>query len=300
MDSDERGDRHGTPLVDDPERIGAVRQLGIDETSFLAANRSHATIYATGLVDLDHHVLIDMVAGNRAADLRRWTAQADPRWLAGIEVVATDLAESFRAGLSPHLDHARRVADPFHVVRTGNRCAPRCAGSRTKRSVTGRKPDPLFRIRKLLLTGSERLDERHRHRMLLGLRVGDPRDVVVGAWLAKESVRDVYLADSPADAALLVDKAIAGCAQDEVGEIRSLGRTLAAWRTEILAYHDTGASNSPTERLNLCVKNVKRCGHGFKRFEYYRLRVLLHAGGITWPNRPRPPRIRTRFPHSIA
>jgi hypothetical protein len=34
---------HGTSLVDDPARIGRVRQLGIDETSFLAANRSHAT-----------------------------------------------------------------------------------------------------------------------------------------------------------------------------------------------------------------------------------------------------------------
>jgi hypothetical protein len=26
----------------------------VDETSFLAANRSHATVYATGLVDLEH------------------------------------------------------------------------------------------------------------------------------------------------------------------------------------------------------------------------------------------------------
>lgn len=31
--------QHGTPLVDDPTRIGAVAQLGIDESSFLAANR---------------------------------------------------------------------------------------------------------------------------------------------------------------------------------------------------------------------------------------------------------------------
>jgi len=32
-------------------------------------------------------------------------------------VVTTDLAESYRAGLDPHLAHATRVADPFHVVR---------------------------------------------------------------------------------------------------------------------------------------------------------------------------------------
>src|SRR5437588_11429044 len=116
----------------------------------------------------------------------------------------------------------------------------------------------------------------------------------------KESVRDVYLTEDLAVATTLVDKAIAACGDDIVEEIRSLGNTLASWRTEILAHHATGASNGPTEGLNLCVKRVKRCGHGFRRFEHYRLRVLLHAGGITWPQRPSPPRIRTRTPYSVA
>ena len=62
---------HGTPLVDDPDRVGAVAQLGVDETSFLRANREHSTVYATGLVDLEERVVIDMVRGNSAADLRR-------------------------------------------------------------------------------------------------------------------------------------------------------------------------------------------------------------------------------------
>jgi transposase len=296
---------HGTPLVDDPHRVGKVRQLGVDETSFLAANRHHHTIYATGLTDLQARIVIDLVQGNAAADLRRWCAGADPDWLEHITVVATDLAESFRAGLSPHLDHATRVADPFHVVRVGNRCLDKVRRRVQNETLghRGRKHDPLYKIRKLLLTGSERLDERGSDRMLLGLRVGDPHDEVLGAWLAKESVRDVYLTDDPADAALLLDKAIRGCLDDDVFEIQSLGRTLAAWRTEILAHHQTGASNGPTEGLNLCVKKVKRCGHGFRSFEHHRLRVLLHAGGVTWPARPHPPRIRThvrRAPHSDA
>ena len=290
---------HGTPLVDDPDRIGAVRQLGIDETTYLSATPSHPTVYATSLVDLEARVVIDLVEGNTAADLRRWTAKASRRWLDGIEVVATDLAESFRAGLSPHLDHARRVADPFHVVRAGNRCLDKVRRRVQNETLghRGRKDDPLYRIRKLLLAGQERLDDRGSSRLLLGLRLGDPRDEVLGAWLAKESVRDVYLTEDPAVAATLLDKAIAGCAVDEVEEIRSLGTTLESWRAEILAHHESGASNGPTEGLNLCVKRVKRCGHGFKRFEHYRLRVLLHAGGVSWPSRPRPPRIRTRSPH---
>ena len=105
----------------------------------------------------------------------------------------------------------------------------------------------------------------------------------------------MYLADNYHDAAVVLDKAIAGCGADEVAEIRSLGNTLASWRSEILARHTTGASNGPTEGLNLCVKKVKRLsGHGFRRFDNYRLRVLLHTGDVTWPERPSPPRIRTR------
>lgn len=293
---------HGSPLVEDPKRVGAVRALGVDETSWLAANRTHPTLYATGLVDLDARFVIDMVRGNSADDLREWCAAQDPAWLAGIKVVATDLAESYRAGLDPHLGHATKVADPFHVVRVANRCLDTVRRRVQNETLghRGRKRDPLYRIRKLLLAGAERLDERGHHRMLLGLRVGDPGDEVLGAWLAKESVRDVYLTDDRTDAEVLVDKAIVGCAQDDVPEIQALGRTLAAWRSEILAHHDTGASNGPTEGMNLAVKKVKRCGHGFRQFEHYRLRVLLHAGGVTWPARPSPPRIRSRAPHSNA
>ena len=128
---------------------------------------------------------------------------------------------------------------------------------------------------------------------------GDPDGDVTGAWLAKESARDVYLTDNPDDARLLLDKAITGCRDDWVQETRSLGRTPTKWQTEIPNHHRTGASNSPTERLNLSIKKIKRCGHGFRNFDNYRLRVLPHTGGINWPaTRPPPPRIRTRSPHS--
>jgi transposase len=110
-------DEHGRPLVEDPDRVGDVRSLGVDETSFLRATRDHPTSYATGLVDLDERILIDLVEGNSAGDLRRWLDTQPRDWLAGIAVVATDLAESYRAGLAGRLDHATRVADPFHVVR---------------------------------------------------------------------------------------------------------------------------------------------------------------------------------------
>jgi len=287
---------HGTPLVDDPDRVGMTEQLGVDETSFLKSNRFHPTLYATGLVDTQAGILIDMVKGNTASDLRKWCEKQPEEWLAGVGTVSIDLTDSYRSGLSPHLNHAVRVADPFHVVRVANRCLDKVRRRVQNETLghRGRKDDPLYKIRKLLLKGSERLDTQGTDRMLLGLRVGDPWEEVSGAWLAKESIRDIYLVDNPADADTLVDKAIRGCLEDDVAEIQSLGRTLSRWRTEILNHHQTGASNGPTEGLNLVIKKVKRAGHGFRRFDHYRLRCLLHAGGVTWPNRPSPPRIRTR------
>ena len=290
---------HGEPLIDDPERVGEVRQLGVDETTWLSANREHATLFATGIVDLERRIVVDVVPGNSATDLGGWLDRQPASWLAGVRVVATDLAESYRAALDGRLAHALRVADPFHVVRIANRCLDqvRRRVQQTTLGHRGRKADPLYRIRKLMVTGTERLDARGLDRMLLGIRLGDPDDEVLGAWLAKESVRDVYLAGCVQDAELLLDKAIEGCRADAVGEVRALGRTLARWRLEILNRHRTGASNGPTEGLNLLVKKVKRAGHGFRSFANYRLRILLHAGGVRRPpTRPLPPFIRSRSP----
>lgn len=146
----------------------------MDETSFLKANRWHRTVCATRLVDTQAGILIDMVKGNTASDLRKWCETQSGEWLADIGTVSIDLTDSYRSGLSPHLDHAVRVADPFHVVRVANLCL-----NKVRRRVQnetlghrGRKEDPLYRIRKLLLKGSERLDDQGTDRILLGLRVG--------------------------------------------------------------------------------------------------------------------------------
>jgi len=290
---------HGRPLVDDPRRVGPVRALGVDEHTYLSAKPAHATVYATGLVDLDRRIMIDLFEGKSAAKLRRWTQSRSQRWRQGVRVVALDLTETYRAGLSPHLSHARRVADPFHVTRVANRMLDQVRRRVQNETLghRGRKADPLFRIRKLLLRADEHLDERGRDKMLAGLRFGDPHDEVLGAWLAKEAVRSIYLTDDVNQAAVLLDNAIEACANDEVPEIATMAHTLSRWRTEILNHHRTGASNGPTEGMNFCAKQVKRAGRGFTNFDHYKLRVLLYARGVTWPSPIRPPRITSTRPH---
>ena len=65
-------------------------------------------------------------------------------------------------------------------------------------------------------------------------------------------------------------------------EVRRLGRTIAKWRHQIVAWHHAHMSNGPTEAINNLVKRVKRVAFGFRRFDHYRIRALLHAGRPDW------------------
>lgn len=60
-------------------------------------------------------------------------------------------------------------------------------------------------------------------------------------------------------------------------ELTRLSRTIRRWQPQVLASHATALTNGPTEAVSL-LKKVKRVGHGFRNFENYRLRLLLHCG----------------------
>jgi hypothetical protein len=52
---------------------------------------------------------------------------------------------------------------------------------------------------------------------------------------------------------------------------------------EFPAYFDNNrASNGPTEAVNLLVEKIRRIGHGYRRFDHYRRRLLLFCE-IEWP-----------------
>src|SRR5436853_7150092 len=127
---------HGTPLVEAPDRVGAVAQLGVDETSWLAANRHHPTLYATGLVDLEGCTLIDMVEGSADVDLRRWCAGQDPGWV-GVS------PRWPRVWPSPTGPGSARISTtppawptPFMWCASGTRASTSAAASRTRRCPT--------------------------------------------------------------------------------------------------------------------------------------------------------------------
>jgi transposase len=292
---------HGTPLVDDPARLEGVATLGLDETSFLKATRTVPTRWVTGLVDLEGSRLLDVVADRTRAAVAGWLHARPHGWLAQVATVALDPWRGYASALITPLGHATVVVDHFHAIRLANAAVDQ-ARRRTQQTTLGhrgRKHDPLYRIRKLLLTAAEQLTSRGRVRLRAGLAVGDPTGEVAAAWQGKELLRAVYAAVDPVAARAALERFYRWADGVNVAELSRLARTVKAWEAEILAWHATGGcSNGPTEAINLLVKKVKWVGHGFCNFTNYRLRLLLHCG-VAW-RAHRTTRLRGRSPGFVA
>jgi transposase len=292
---------HGTPLVDDPTRLDGVAALGLDETSFLKATRLAPTRYVTGLVDLERGRLLEVVADRTKAAVDGWLHARPAAWLARIGTVALDPWRGYASTLVAPLGHATVVVDHFHAIRLANLVVDQVR-RRTQQATLGhrgRKRDPLYRIRKLLLAAAEQLTGRGRARLRAGLAAGDPTGEVAAAWQGKELLRAVYAADGMPAARAALERFYRWSDGVKVAELTRLARTVRAWEAEVLAWHATnGCSNGPTEAINLLIKKVKRVGHGFGNFANYRLRLLLHCG-IRWQT-PQTARLRGRAPGLLA
>ena len=102
-------------------------------------------------------------------------------------------------------------------------------------------------------------------------------------WQAKEAVRELYAHADETTAREWVEHLIIDMAdRDQPIEVRSLGRTLARWKDQIVAWHRSHVSNGPTEAANNLIKRVKRAAFGFTSFRNFRVRALLYAGKPNW------------------
>ena len=54
---------YGTPLIDDPDRYGAVSAVGLDETLFARVGPFRRQLWSTQIVDVTAGQLLDIVAG---------------------------------------------------------------------------------------------------------------------------------------------------------------------------------------------------------------------------------------------
>jgi transposase len=179
---------YGEALIDaDVDRIGVVRALSLDETLFMREGKWRTQRWSTQLVDARSGQLLDVVPGRDAAAPAEWLDARDPDWLAGICWAVMDMSGPYNKVFDMMLPDAEQVIDPFHVIRAANDRLDECRRRVQNETLghRGRKADPLYRCRKLLLKAEERLDPVGSTKLTGLLRAGDPHGEVAYAWHAK-------------------------------------------------------------------------------------------------------------------
>lgn len=274
----------GALLAADRKRLTRTRAIGLDETSFVRLAERH-TSYATTVCDVEHHQIIDILPTRRYVDVAGYLDKQPKGWKEQIAFGALDMSATYAAVYSVILPRATQVVDAFHVVTLANRAldAVRRRVQHEQTGHRGRRHDPLYRARRALLVGEERLDTKAAARLASLLALGDPHAEVAIAYRIKERLREFYRTPDPDTARAILAELVEHCQRPAMPtELRKLGGTLRRWFDKICNYHLARVSNGPTEALNNLIKRIKRIGFGFRNFDNYRIRALLYAGKPNW------------------
>ena len=274
-----------------------VRVLGMDETRFGRprwlpdGHHDNGRIrwtrtdpWETGFVDITgDQSLLGQVDSRTSAAVQAWLAARTEAFRAGIEVVVIDPHAGYAAAVRAALPEARIAVDHFHLIMLANKAvtAVRQRVTRDLLERRGRKTDPTWANRRLLLRGRERLSEQALARMWNGCVDNDPTGQILSAWIAKEELRALCATAARGGHRHEIHQRLWAfyrwCADAQISELTTLAETIETWWPAIEVFLTTGLTNARTEGTNRLIKQVKRAACGFRNRDNYRRRVRLHC-----------------------
>jgi transposase len=236
--------------------------IGIDEHSFRRNKKLGRTEFASILVDYTNKRVFEVAQGKSGADLSAQLAHINGRH--NVKNVILDLCDPFKNFAREFFPNAKLVADKFHVLRL---ITPSLIKKRYE--ITGTRADS--KARRLLTMSSHKLDYWERKALWDYL---EKHPHLQELYRYKEILHRFYRTKGFNRAASALTMITDRMALSSLPEIKTLRRTLMKWRTEILAYFETGLTNGRTEGYNNLAKLVQKRAFGYKSFRNYRLRLL--------------------------
>ena len=185
-------------LLDEPSSFDGVRVLGVDEHGW--RHTSFGRKCVTVIIDLtpirdktSPSMLLDIVEGRSKKVFKTWLAAQSQAFRCGVEDVAMDGFAGYKSAAAEELPDAIPVMDPFHVVALAGGALERCR-QRIQQETLGHRGgsgDPLYGIRRVLLTGANLLTPKQVARLEAVLAVDEHAQVDV-TWCVYQRVVAAY------------------------------------------------------------------------------------------------------------
>ena len=247
--------------------LAGLEYIAIGEISVRKGHK-----YLTLVMDLGSGKVI-FVGDDRGADSLKPFWERLKRSRARIRAVATDMSAAYIGSVLEHLPGVAVVLDHFHVVKLMN---DRLTEVRRKlhRELQDKMGKSVLKgSRWILLKNPESLNpERQEHeRLQEALEANEP---LAKAYYLKEELRQIWKQPNKAAAAAYLEQWISSALASDVGPLVKMGKTMAMYRTGILAWYDHPISSGPMEGTNNKIKTLKRQAYGYRDQEFFKLRIL--------------------------
>jgi transposase len=247
-------------------RLKGLRRIAIDEL-YVGKKRKFITI----VLDLESGAVVFVGEGKGASALEPfWKRLKSAR--KRIEAVAIDMSQAYIQAVTTNLPKAVLVFDHFHVIKLFNEKLTDLRRHLYRELTDLLQKEVLKGVRWLLLKNPENLNDKRneRERLEEALRLNEP---LACAYYLKEDLRQIWNQPSKATAQAVMEDWIRRAAASGVGMLKRFAKTLATYRSGILAYYDYQISTGPLEATNNKIKTMQRQAYGFRDPVFFTLKI---------------------------
>ena len=251
-------------------KLKHLRHIAIDEIS---TKKGH--VYLTIVLDLESGAVVFVGKGKGADALKAFWKRLRSSG-AKVQAVAMDMSAAYFQAVSENLPQAAIVFDWFHIVKLLNDKL-----SQLRRELHREATDKLHKqvlkgTRWLLLKRPEHLDatRREQRRLQEALQLNSS---LATAYYLKEDLRQLWEQPTKVAAGRFLDSWLRDALDSGIGVLQTFAKTLAGYRSGLLAWYDHPISTGPLEGTNNKIKTMKRQAYGYRDQEYFALKILaLH------------------------
>ena len=241
-----------------------VSFIGLDEFS---KGKGHD--YGVVLTNLERKKVIDVADGGKTKKAAsRLLDELDTQ---KVKASCIDMWKPFRDACREKLPHAVIVIDPFHVVKEVNEALDKVCKRARKHQKSKQRKEALFRYKKLILMGLEKLTPRQEEQLWKILSWH--KDLSL-AYELKELLRAIYAGQDLQKASQELDSWIKEAYLSNIEEMKEVAKTLSNWREEILNFWVYPITNAVTEGKINKIKALRRGAYNYNNFQTLRLKIL--------------------------
>ena len=229
----------------------------------------------TTVLDLDSGAIVFVGDGKAGSALKPFWKRLRPSG-AKIEAVAMDMSAAYRKAVRENLPKAVIVFDHFHVAKLFNDKLTELRRELHREATDALRKRVLKGARWLILKDPANLDEARdeKRRLKEALKLNEP---LAAAYYMKEELRWFWRQPGKTFATHFLDGWLRRARASGIRVLHQMARTLALYRSGLLAYYDAWITSGPLEGTNNKIKTLKRTAYGFRDDEFFKLKILsLH------------------------